>query len=664
MTDATEQDEFGDPYVDVQEERSAPVAHTYVHGGFRGTETRFSLYFPPAGQYEGRFFQHVTPVPLSEHLAQSATGEQDTIGFAVSSGAYFVETNGGGEAGRPGSAGDPTVAAYRANAAAARYSRGVAARLYGEHRPYGYLYGGSGGAFRTIGGAENTTGVWDGVVPFVPGSPVAIPNVFTVRMHAQRVLRSSLDRIVDALEPGGSGDPSAGLTDEERAALAEVTRMGFPPRSWFGHRTMGIHAFEALYPGLLMADAAYFTDFWTEPGYEGADPASSVHRDRVDHPAEVVAVVDGGAAERLGLPVERDHGGNVDTAWAGSAEAASVPVAVRLSAVPAEVGSVAELVVDSGAAAGVVVGPVRVAGDAVVLPAGSGSRLAGLRPGDAVRVDNARLLAAQTYHRHQDPGPDFAVWDQFREPDGTPRYPQRPLLLGPLFTQFASGVLPTGRFAGKMIVVASLLDREAFPWQADWYRAKAREHLGDAADDSFRLWYVDSALHNDDEVQEDPTHTVSYLGVLHRALRDLAAWVERGESPPATTAYEVADGQVLVPATAGERHGVQPVVTLTADGGARAEVAVGQDVVLRAVAEAPDGGDDVVGVEWDLDGRGEFVADETAVPGRRVGVERRHAFATPGTRFLTVRVTAQPAPDAGTSFARIRALARVRVVVS
>ncbi len=663
MTGMTAPDEFSEPYVDAEEERSAPVRHHYVHGGFRGTGTRFSLYLPPAEQYEGRFFQHVTPVPLSEHLAQTAVGEQDRIGFAISSGAYFVETNGGGEGGRPGSAADPTIAAYRANAAAAQYSRVVAARLYGDHRPYGYAFGGSGGAFRTIGGAENTTGVWDGFVPFVIGSPVAIPNVFTVRMHAQRVLRRSFDRIVDALEPGGSGDPSAGLDAEERAALAEVTRMGFPPRSWFGHRTMGIHAFEALYPGLLMADAAYFTDFWTEPGYEGADPASSVHRDRVDHPCEVVAVVDGGAAERLGLPVERDHGGNVDTAWAGSAEAASVPVAVRLSSVPAEDGTVAELVVDSGAAAGAVVGPVRVAGDVVVLPAGTGGRLAGLRAGDAVRVDDSRLLAAQTYHRHQDPGPDFPVWDQFRAPDGTPRYPQRPLLLGPLFTQAASGTLPTGRFAGKMIVVACLLDREAFPWQADWYRGKVREHLGDGADDAFRLWFVDNALHNDDEEQEDPTHTVSYLGVLHRALRDLAAWVERGESPPAGTEYEVADGQVVVPATAGERHGVQPVVTLTADGSSRAEVAVGQDVVLRAVAEAPEGGDDVVAVEWDLEGRGEFVADDTAAPGSRVVVERRYAFPAPGTHFVTVRVTAQPAGDAGTAYARIRDLARVRVVV-
>jgi hypothetical protein len=50
----------------------------------------------PRRRTEGRFFQHITPVPDSEHLAQQATGEGDKIGFAAASGGYFLETNGGG----------------------------------------------------------------------------------------------------------------------------------------------------------------------------------------------------------------------------------------------------------------------------------------------------------------------------------------------------------------------------------------------------------------------------------------------------------------------------------------------------------------------------------------------------------------------------------------
>jgi hypothetical protein len=242
---------FKDPYVDVDEWRDAPVRHRYVHGGFKGTETRFSIYLPPKDQYQGRFFQHITPVPDDEHLAQKvAPGEYNKIGFAIASGAYFLETNGGGHldlgkaaAARP----DPTITAYRANAASAQYSRVVAIQMYGGKRPFGYAYGGSGGAYRTVGSFENTIGVWDGVVPYVLGSTMAIPNMFTVRIRAMRILKDKFPQILDAVEPGGSGDPYAGLTDEEAGALREVTRMGFPMPSWFGYKTMGIHGFAALH---------------------------------------------------------------------------------------------------------------------------------------------------------------------------------------------------------------------------------------------------------------------------------------------------------------------------------------------------------------------------------------------------------------------------------
>lgn len=137
--------DFADPFVDVDEWRDDPVRHRYVHGGFVGTDTRFSFYLPPAERYEGRFFQHLTPVPDREDLAQGARGAEDKIAFSSDSGAIFVETNGGGAVATPGSDTDPTVGAYRAHAAAARYARAVAGERYGSHRAHGYAYGGSGG---------------------------------------------------------------------------------------------------------------------------------------------------------------------------------------------------------------------------------------------------------------------------------------------------------------------------------------------------------------------------------------------------------------------------------------------------------------------------------------------------------------------------------------
>jgi hypothetical protein len=289
---------------------------------------------------------------------------------------------------------------------------------------------------------------------------------------------------------------------------------------------------------------------------------------------------------------------------------------------------------------------------------------ASLRPGDAVVVDNTGFLAAQTYHRHQVPSPDFTVWDQFRNPDGSPLYPQRPLILGPLFAAAAAGTVQTGAFEGKMIVVACLLDREALPWQADWYRRRVHAHLGASTDDNFRLWFIDNALHGDDEAQESPTHTVSYLGALHQALRDLSTWVEKGVVPPATTVYEIEDGQVVASADATKRGGIQPLVTATADGTARADVAVGQPVALRATASAPCGVGEIVAVDWDLDGAGSFPVEEPITIGAEVTVERHHTFTRPGTYFPTVRVVAHRDGDAATAYARQQNLARVRVVVT
>jgi hypothetical protein len=658
---------FGEPYVDVDEWRDVPVRHRYIHGGFARTETRLSIYLPPAELYQGRFFQHITPVPDSENLAQHVDGEQDKIGFSIASGGYFLETNGGGGSGGMGSA-DPTIAAYRANAAAAQYSRVVAAEMYGEHRPYGYAYGGSGGGYRTIGGAENTTGVWDGVVPYVIGSSMAIPNMFTVRMHAQRILRDRFDQIVDAVEPGGSGDMFDGLTAEEGEALVEVTRMGFPPRSWFGHRTMGMHAFPVLYNGVRMADSSYFEDFWSQPGYLGFQPPPSLQQDRVQHDCAIAATITEDEATALGLSgwshPGQAHGG-VDTAFRGSGAPAQIPVAVRLSSAPRADVQGGDLLVTSGSAAGARLGLLSVVDDIATFGPGDPESLRQIKSGDNVRVDNEGFLAAQTYHRHQVPETrDFPVWDQFRHPDGSPIYPQRPLILGPLFAAAAAGTVQTGRFEGKMIVVASLLDREALPWQADWYRGKVQAHLGPAIDDHFRLWFTDNALHGDDETQESPTHTVSYLGVLHQALRDLSRWVEEDIAPPASTSYEVADGQVTVPADPTQRRGIQPVVTLTVQNAVRADVMVGDEVMFSATAQVPKGAGAVVALEWDFDGTGLFALKEPVDVAAGIVVERRHSFVAPGTYFPTVRVVAHRDGDVRSPYARVQNLARVRVVVT
>jgi hypothetical protein len=665
---------FAQPYIDKDEWRDMPVRHRYVHGGFKGTDTRFSFYFPPKDQYQGRFFQHFTPAPDNENLAQHPTSPaNDKIAFSIASGGYFVETNGGGPAVAGFGSADPTIGAYRANAAAAQYSRVVALQMYGGKRPFGYAYGGSGGAYRTVGSMENTRGVWDGAVPHVLGSSMAIPNSFTVRMHAMRLLNDKFPQIVDAMEPGGSGDPYAGLSPEQTAALHEVTSMGFPLQSWFGWKTMGIHGFAALYGGVVMADPTYFTDFWTKPGYYGFDHPESFTGYRLQHKATVAATITAAEAAKMQLNTSVTNGkvvGNVDDSYAAAqGKAAQYTVAVRLSSPPPSVQFLGgDLIVQSGAAKGAKLMVSRIKGDIAIFGIVDPAVAAKLAPGDSVQLDNSNFLAAQTYHRHQVPGPEFKVWDQFRGKDGKPIYPQRPMLLGPAFTRATAGSIPEGNFEGKMILVESLWDREAHPWSADWYRARVQKHFGAATDDHFRLWYTDHALHGDSDTQEDAIHTVSYVPVLNQALRDLAAWVEKGVPPPASTSYRYDDGQIIVPPTAAARHGIQPVVTLTIPGGTkngeRSDIAAGQTVSFKGTIDVPPGTGTVIAAEWDFEGAGTFAVQSPVKPGRRfVTVSISHRFDVPGTYFPALRGISQRQGDRKTAFGRIQNLGRVRVVV-
>jgi len=90
-------------------------------------------------------------------------------------------------------------------------------------------------------------------------------------------------------------------------------------------------------------------------------------------------------------------------------------------------------------------------------------------------------------------------------------------------------------------------------------------------DEKFRLWYLDNVQHTDPTTERQKSHVVAYSGSLQYALRELVAWVEQGSIPPPTSVYRVLDGQVHVPASAARRGGIQPVVSLSVNGGERAE---------------------------------------------------------------------------------------------
>jgi hypothetical protein len=660
---------FTAPFVDVDEWREEPVRHRYVHGGFDGTDCRFSAYFPESTRYQGRFFHPVSPVPGSEHGATEGafTGY---IEFAAASGGYLVESN-LGRFRRALRGEDSTVAGYRASAAVATYSRVLAADMYGEHHPYGYVFGGSGGAYRAIACIENGAGIWDGAVPYIHGTLQSMPSMFSVQAHAFRVLGPKLPQIVDAVEPGGSGDMYAGLTTEERDALAEVTRMGFPPGALFDAERVRLQyttVWAGLFDHFTTWDPTYFDDFWSVPGYLGENPTESLLAAKVEHKSRIAKLVLPPEARELGLPIPMAlRGLHID----------DVPIAYVLAEVPDADLTGAMLRFTSGRAADHHVWISGRRGSCLSTGIGQ-EELEHVRKvtvGDDVLVDNTPYLAFQTYHRHQvPPGDEYPEFGQFRAA-GQPIYPQRPELLGPRFVRNNGAGRMDGRFAGKMIIVQSLFDEIAHPHQVEWYRKRVEAVLGDRIHDQYRVWFTDHAMHQDPAVMpridlqpDRSTRVVSYRGVLEQALRDVAAWVERGVAPPPSTDYELVDGQILLARTAAGRGGVQPVVHLTANGSEKADVAVGEVVTFSAVVEVPPGGGTIVAAEWDFDGRGDypvvepFTNEDLSYTSLRL--EREYAFSIPGTYFPVLRATSQRLGQGDNPHGRIMNLGRARVVVS
>jgi hypothetical protein len=549
---------------------------------------------------------------------------------------------------------DTTIRGYRVNAEAAKFSRVVAAEIYGTHRTYGYLYGGSGGAYQTLTSAEMTSGVWDGFVPYVMGSPQSIPNCFTVRVNALRVLKDEWSSIIDAIEPGGSGDPYAGLNEEQRAALEEATRTGFPPGAWFNYVPQGGGPLVLVASYVPLLDPTYLDDFWSKPGYLGSDPTSSVTAARIQHEATVIEVISG-------------RGQQLKLTSVPTGDLTGADVIITSGAASGKTASLGRIESDGKGHIGLVV---ELVGDRIDITADP-AIVSNIEVGDEVRIDNSRFLALQTYHRHQFPpaNPDFDypdVYDFFRNPDGTPKYPQRSVDIGAAGTLGATGQIPTGRFDGKMIVVECLHDGDALPWQADWYRKKVDDVEGPHIGEKYRLWYVDNANHTDPTTEMQETHAVAYSGTVQYALRELSAWVERGIAPPPTSEYAVQNGQVRMPASAGERKGIQPVVHLTVNGGARAEVAVGEAVAFSAEIGVPPAPGSVVSANWDFEGLGTYrdVAELGDPTSDVVHVAATHTFTKPGTYFPALRAASQREGDSSTPFARSLNLDRVRVVVA
>ena len=127
---------FGAPWIDRDEWRDTPIPHRHVHGGFANTDTRFTFYFPPAEQWQGRLFHPIEGGHAGhEDFFGGYAGQISGVMQMVTRlGGYMVESDSGhiGDDVDPRAGDDPTLYGHRASIESARLSKYLAAQIYGS----------------------------------------------------------------------------------------------------------------------------------------------------------------------------------------------------------------------------------------------------------------------------------------------------------------------------------------------------------------------------------------------------------------------------------------------------------------------------------------------------------------------------------------------------
>jgi hypothetical protein len=673
--------EFGAPFIDIDEQRDHPRPHRYVHGGFEGTHTRFSFYLPPRELYRGRMFQFLSGGAGGDENSLTGFG---LVGWAFDTvfddlGGFLVESNQGhfGNEGNTGVSGDLEL--YGASAETGVYAKVFAETAYGAAPHHSYVWGGSGGGLRSTTCIENRPDVWDGAVPFVIGEASGSSALSLTLAYWWLYCRHRLADIVDATEPGGSGDPFAPLTDDERRALANAYRGGWnrgaETQLWASASWMFGLA------GLQANDPTYFSDFWSKPGYLGHDSPASLAPVLVDLRCKVTRVQGGeGGPGQMWLPLLAGLGAASDQPERGSSY--GIALDADLGGDPTRF-YMAKATVLSGKAKG---REVFVAQQGELL---LGERMTspdmfdGVEAGDEIQLDNRDLIAwahrwmyAVDLNRWSvtDPAtgqrvlaPEFGGLNMMLL-DGKPIYPQR--------EKFGLPPSQFGAIERKVIHVSCTHDTIVPVPSVGQYHRMVREHLGARTDDYYRLWWIENAPHALPEMllpwtlpEKDPgvwrSRMVGYDGAVRDALVSLVRWVEDGVAPAPTTTYRyTSDSGLVLAASAAERGGVQPVVRAEANGGLRAEVRAGEPVAFTGFAEQPPGAGTIVSARWDFEGVGDFShAHDIKGDAASARVEAAHTYDKPGVYFASFRVGAHRDGAKGKGLP-IENGARVRVIVS
>jgi hypothetical protein len=677
-------DFFGAPFIDKDEEKTAPRPHRYVHGGFAGTDTRFSFCFPDEKDYRGRLLQPLEGANAGHEDVNSGPLGAVTGGLemAFRLGGYTVESNMGhiGDVLDPKAGEDPTIYAFRAAAETARFSKYVAAQIYGAPPQFAYVYGGSGGARRSPLCLAYAPGVWDAALPYMgdarDGDHSDMRRVrngasnFSCMFNVQRLLGPKVFDLVDAMWPGGGGDPFAGLDTHQRGELNNLYRLGYPRGDEFMiAQPMGQIWLWSSMAERICAEDPYFRNFWTQPGHVGFDQPQHVQADVIHRTARIKRALSANDLMRDPAFEGAAYGPlkAMASLFAGMHNIWDLPLAVELDGEPDGYALGAGVRMVSGAAAGRQLYNIAGVGNVWFCDGASEAsnlRFTGVEPGDQVELDNRDFLAYCYYYRHH--LLDASEFD-FLQLNGKPIYPQYEQ---PEMSPFM-GMVHTGRFDGKMMWVHHTHDASLWPVQGIGMRNNILRECGpEELTRKFRLRWTENAEHVPPAFAASPpgrantTWLINYQPVIEQCLADLMDWVEKGIEP-ADTRFELRDGQIVLPTDAAERGGIQPVVTVTANGAARVEARVGEAVCFEVRAATPPGAGAIIGVKWDFDGSGAFPLTQI-VDGKSpaVTLSTSHAFERPGTYFVTALVESHRDGDVAATSRRIPNLGAARVVVS
>ncbi|KAG5747912.1 hypothetical protein H9Q70_009406 [Fusarium xylarioides] len=624
---------YSQPIIDNETHETLPIPHLRVSGHFDGTAVDFNIYLPESG-WKGRFFQLVYPL-------QNSTASDREIDFGADSGGYTVRASG--------------LPTYRGDVAAAKVGMMIAREYYKpkNNKIHGYIYGGSGGSLVTVGAMEHTIGIWSGALTLVQAVPVSINN-WSIRALAGLVLHNKRAEIEDALRPGGSGDIYSSLSPTERTAFEEATALGVPIKGWENFYETGASKtlWEAMRSvsgsAVMKMDPMYVEDFWNKSGYLGSEDSrlgDMFRREMLDYKTSIIFI-------------RRD--------------ANQVPVELTLDAAPKSTRTYwldISIISKDGEVLGKVTGKGRdnsIDKTVTLHPNNDPGVLSILQQGTQVQISNRMFLAMHVLHRYSVPKrPGFYGYDYLSDSNGAPIYPQRSVLVAEQIARFASGgATLSGRFNGKMIVMDNLMDVDAFPWHADWYKHQVRKVYGDVIDDKFRLHYTENADHQmGPVVGPKSSRAVDFTGLYEQHLRELSVWCEAGTYPSTPTNYTIQNAQVELPAAASERKGLQPVIELSVNGKTDAEVQAGSMVTFKVRVQVPPGAGKIVSLECDFKGTSHFVKKSFGDVAPSVETTVCYSYDRKGTFFPAVRAASHREGRMHSPYALSSNLGRMRVLV-